>query len=118
LLYPSNKFLSFQPTGKSLGPGALGLPNGIIPCNKYLVEQNGISYAVCTHNNIIVYEEYFNNEVFEEVSLRPTLEVLELVPIITDPAPPATRAGLTTLMIAISIASIHVFMRRDEVRVL
>ncbi|UXD22537.1 hypothetical protein IPA_05980 [Ignicoccus pacificus DSM 13166] len=117
LLNPPAKFLAFTPTGKYVGPGALGFPNGIIPCDKYLVQQDGIEYTVCAYKNVIVYEEYFK-DVAEQVSLKPTPQALQLVPFIVDPAPPAVRAFLTAVMITVSVTAVYVFMKRDEIRVL
>jgi len=117
LLNPPSKFLTFSPFGKYIGPGALGFPNGIIPCDKYLVKQDEVEYTICAYKNVIVYEEYFK-DVAEQVSLKPTPQALQLVPFVVDPAPPLAKALLTTLMLIISITAVYVFMKRDEVRVL
>ncbi len=115
LLKPAYKFINFNPQGaKYVGPGALGFPNGIIPCNKYQVEQGGIKYEVCAYKNVIVYEVHDDvNE--ERVLMIPNADALRLVPWITDPVSPFVKAFMLVATISISIAAVYAFSRRHEV---
>ena len=114
MLEPPEKFLHFQrEMGRRIGPGALGFPNGIIPCDKYLVEESGIRYVVCAYKNVIVYE-YYLKDFGVQVSLRPTLEALKLVPFVTDPASPTAKAVLSFISSLIVVFAIVSFLKRHE----
>ncbi len=104
MLYPPQKFLDFK-GGRPEGPGALGFPNGVIPCTKYAVVEDGVKYQVCAYKNIIVYEKYIG-KVAIEVGVRPTLKALELLPFITDPASPMVKTVLSIVAILITIGAL------------
>ncbi len=119
LVEPPQKFLNFK-GGKPVGPGALGFPNGIIPCTKYLVEQQygdlKLKYVVCAYKNVIVYE-YYLGSMGAQVSLRPTLDALRYVPFITDPAPLPVRYALVATALLIAALSTLAFAHRHELAV-
>jgi len=116
MLTPPEKFLNFE-GGKYVGPGALGFPNGIIPCNKYEVVEGGVKYLVCAHKNVIVYERYLKDFAVQ-VSLKPTLKALELVPFVTDPASPGSKAIVSFLAALIATFSAVAFLKRHELVVM
>ena len=117
MLNPPQKFLEFR-GGKYIGPGALGFPTGIMPCNKYLVEGRlgnlDVKYVVCAYKNVIVYE-YYLGSLGAQVSLRPTLEALKYVSFITDPASPTAKTFLMFLAAVITGLSLVAFLRRHEI---
>ena len=119
LLEPPEKFVFFEPrNAKPIGPGALGFPNGIIPCEKYLVHQGGISYEVCSNKNIVVYENYIGRNFGATVVLYPYAgSALRVLPWITDPASPIVKGVLALIMFLTATSSIYVFVQRDRVEV-
>lgn len=119
MLSPPEKFVYFNlASAKPVGPGALGFPNGTIPCTKYLVYHSGVKYEVCAYKHIIVYETHLNKNFEIDIAINPFVgDALKFLPWINDPSSPLVKIVLSVVMISTTILSFYVFIRRDEVTV-
>ncbi len=121
LIKPVAKFVSFTKVvtdSKEVGMGALGLPYGVIPCTKYLVNEGGVSYYACVQRDVVVYEVYPAKDFEDRIILIPNLQALQVLKLETDPAGPIAKVVLTFIASVVSIAAIYSLINRNKVVIL
>ncbi len=107
--------LALEPSeGKYAGIGALGLPFGIIPCDKYVTYVEGYKKTLCLQENKLIYSVLEGKEVISKVYLLPTLPNLERVKVVTKPVSGTVASALIGLSTITALATIPIWVKRKE----
>ncbi len=100
--------------GRYAGIGALGLPFGIIPCNKYVTVVDEFHKTICLQGDKLIYSVLEGKKIVSKVYLLPTLPNLEMVKIVTKPVAQTTASALIGLSAITVLMTIPVWLKRKE----